>query len=77
MGTWIKRANESDSKTIFIEGKKKVKGRLWKLIIVTEEPEGITPVDNEIFERLSATRRKAKALLMEEKREKLDLTCKS
>jgi hypothetical protein len=77
MGTWIKRTNESDSKTIFIEGKKKVKGRLWKLIIVTEEPEGITPVDNEIFERLSATRRKAKALLMEEKREKLDLTCKS
>ena len=77
MGTWIKRANESDSKTIFIEGKKKVKGRLWKLIIVTEELEGITPVDNEIFERLSATRRKSKALLMEEKREKLDLTCKS
>ena len=54
MGTWIKRTNESDSKTIFIEGKKKVKGRLWKLIIVAEEPEDITAVDDEMYNDMSA-----------------------
>jgi hypothetical protein len=31
-----------------------VKGRLWKLIIVAEEPEDITAVDDEMYKELSA-----------------------
>ena len=60
---WMKEANDTESKTTFIQGKNKVKGRLWKLIIVAEEPEGITAVDDEIlYKELSAQYRKADAL---------------
>jgi hypothetical protein len=59
----MKEANDTESKTTFIQGKNKVKGRLWKLIIVAEEPEGITAVDDEIlYKELSAQYRKADAL---------------
>jgi hypothetical protein len=57
-----KEANDTESKTTFIQGKNIVKGRLWKLIIVAEEPEGITAVDDEIYKELSAQYRKADAL---------------
>ena len=46
--SWTKEANDTESKTIFIQGKKNAKGRLWKLIIVAEEPEGITAVNGEM-----------------------------
>jgi hypothetical protein len=36
----MKEANDTKLKTAFIQGKNKAKGRLWKLIIVDEEPEG-------------------------------------
>jgi len=62
MNLWIKEANDTESKTTFIQGKKKAKGRLWKLIIVAEEPEGITAVDDEMYKELSAQCRKADAL---------------
>ena len=58
----MKEANDTESKTTFIQGKNKVKGRLWKLIIVAVEPEGITAVDDEIYKELSAQYRKADAL---------------
>jgi hypothetical protein len=62
MNLWTKEANDTESKTTFIQGKKKAKDRLWKLIIVTEEPEGITAVDDEMYKELSAQCRKADAL---------------
>ena len=36
------------------KGKKKAEERLWKLIIVAEEPEDITAVDDEMYKDLSA-----------------------
>ena len=48
MNSWTKEANDTKSKTIFILGKDRAKGRLWKLIIVAEEPEDITAVDDEL-----------------------------
>ena len=36
-----------------------MKDRLWKLTIVTEEHEDITPVDEDMYEKMSAERRKA------------------
>ena len=36
--------NDIESRKTFIRGKNKAKGRLWKLIIVAEEPEDITAV---------------------------------
>ena len=65
MNSWTKEANNSDLKTTFIQGKKKAKGRLWKLIIVAEEPEDITAVDDEMYKELSAQCRKANALAKE------------
>ena len=53
--------NDSKSRTTFIQGKDKAKGRLWKLIIVAEEPKGITAVDNEMYKDMSAQLRKADA----------------
>jgi hypothetical protein len=50
MNSWTKDANDTESKTIFIQGKK----RLWKLIIVAEEPEDITAVDDEMYRDVSA-----------------------
>jgi hypothetical protein len=49
MNSWTKEAKDNDLKTTFIQGKKKVKDRFWKLIIVAEEPEGITTVDFEMY----------------------------
>ena len=49
-------------KTTFIQGKKEAKGRLWKLIIVAEEPECITTVNDEMYKELSTQCRKADAL---------------
>ena len=54
MNTWIKVVNDTESKTIFIQGKKNAKDRLWKLIIVAEEPEDITAVDDEMYNDMSA-----------------------
>ena len=53
--------NDSKSRTTFIQGKDKAKGRLWKLIIVAEEPKGITAVDDEMYKDMSAQLRKADA----------------
>jgi hypothetical protein len=58
MSSWIKEANVSESKTIFIKGKKNAKKRLWKLTIVAEEPEDITTVDDEMYNDMSAQVRK-------------------
>jgi hypothetical protein len=58
MSSWIKEANVSESKTIFIKGKKNAKKRLWKLTIVVEEPEDITTVDDEMYNDMSAQVRK-------------------
>jgi len=54
MNSWTKEANDAESKTIFIKGKKNVKDRLWKLIIIAEEPEDITAVDDEMNNDMSA-----------------------
>jgi hypothetical protein len=54
--------NENDLKTTFIQGKKKANDRLWRLIIVAEEPEGIAAVDDEMYNELSVQCRKADAL---------------
>jgi len=62
MNLWMKEANDTESRTDFIQGKNKAKNRLWKLIIVAEEPEGITAVDDEMNKKLSAQVRKADAL---------------
>jgi hypothetical protein len=61
MNLWTKEANDTESKTTFIQGKKKAMDRLWKLIIVTEEPEGITAVDDEMYNELPAPTRKSDA----------------
>ena len=63
MNSWTKEVNDNNLKTTFIQGKKKAKGRLWKLIIVAEEPEGITAVELEMYKELSAPCRKADAHL--------------
>jgi hypothetical protein len=55
---WTKEANDTESKTIFIKGKKNAKKRLWKLTIVAEEPEDITAVDDEMYNDMSAQLRK-------------------
>ena len=52
--SWTKEANDTESKTIFIKGKKNAEKRLWKLTIVTEDPEDITAVDDEMYNDLSA-----------------------
>ena len=54
MNSWTKEVNDSKSRTTFIQGKDKAKGRLWKLIIVAEEPEDITAVDDEMYNDMSA-----------------------
>ena len=59
MKSWIEEANDNDLKTTFIQGKKKAKDSLWKLIIVAEEPEDITAVDDEMYKEVSAARCKA------------------
>ena len=48
MNSWTKEANDNDLKMTFIQGKMKAKGRFWKLIIIAEEPEGITAVNDEM-----------------------------
>ena len=60
INSWIKQANDNDLKTTFIRGKKEAKGRLWKLTIVVEEPEGIAAVDDDMFEEMSAECRKSR-----------------
>jgi hypothetical protein len=52
--SWTKEANDTVSKTIFIQGKKNAEERLWKLTIVAEEPEDITAVDDEMYNDMSA-----------------------
>jgi hypothetical protein len=59
MNSWIKEANDTVSKTTFIQGKKNAKGRLWKLIIVAEEPEDITTVDDDMYNDMSAQARES------------------
>jgi len=61
MNSWTKEANYTGSRTTFIQGKDKAKGRLWKLIIVAEEPEGITAVDDEMYKDMSAPAQLRKA----------------
>jgi hypothetical protein len=56
----------SESRTTFIQGKKK---RLWKLIIVEEEPEDITAVDDDMYKQLSAQCRKADEVARVRKRQ--------
>jgi hypothetical protein len=58
MSSWIKEANDTESKTIFIKGKKNAKKKLWKLTIVAEEPKDITEVDDEMYNDVSAQVRK-------------------
>ena len=53
MNSWTKEENDNDLKTTFIQGKKKAKG---------EEPEGITAVDDEMYNELSGPTRKADAV---------------
>ena len=59
MSSWIKEANDTVSKTTFIQGKKNAKDRLWKLIIVAEKPEDITAVDDDMFNDMSAQARES------------------
>jgi hypothetical protein len=59
MNSWIKEANDTVSKTTFIQGKKNAKDRLWKLIIVAEEPEDITAVDDDMYNDMSAQARES------------------
>ena len=59
MNSWIKEANDTVSKTTFIQGKKNAKDRLWKLIIVAEEPEDITAVDDDMYKDMSAQARES------------------
>jgi hypothetical protein len=68
INSWSKEANDTVSKTTFIQGKKKAEERLWKLTIVAEEPEDITAVDDEMYKELSAQLRKADALACVRKR---------
>jgi hypothetical protein len=53
----IKEANDTVSKTTFIQGKNNAKDRLWKLIIVAEEPKDITAVDDDMYNDMSAQAR--------------------
>jgi hypothetical protein len=62
--SWTKEANDTESKTIFIQGKKNAKERLWKLIIVSEEPEDITAVDDEMYKDMSAQVRESEVRLI-------------
>jgi hypothetical protein len=62
--SWTKEANDTESKTIFIQGKKNAKERLWKLIIVSEEPEDITAVDDEMYKDMSAQVRESEVCLI-------------
>jgi len=63
MNSWTKEANDTESKTIFIQGKKNAKERLWKLIIVAEVPEDITAVDDEMYKDMSAQVRESDELI--------------
>ena len=65
MNSLTKGANDNDLKTTFNQGKKKANGRLWKLIIVAKETEGIATVDDEMYKELSAQCRKANVLAKE------------
>jgi hypothetical protein len=49
MNSWTKEVNDNNLKTTFIQGKKKAKGRLWKLIIVAEEPEPSRKADAHLW----------------------------
>jgi hypothetical protein len=62
--SWTKEANDTESKTIFIQGKKNAKERLWKLIIVSQEPEDITAVDDEMYKDVSAQVRESEVRLI-------------
>jgi hypothetical protein len=73
MNSWIKEVNDNDSKTTFIQGKIKAKGRLWKLIIVAKEPEGITAVNDEMYKELSAQFCKSDAQAKEHVRNRVNL----
>ena len=64
MNSWAKEANDTESKTIFIQGKKNAKERLWKLIIVSQEPEDITAVDDEMYKDVSAQVRESEVRLI-------------
>ena len=68
MSSWTKEANDTESKMTFIQGKKKAEDRLWKLIIVAEEPEDITALDDEMYKELSAQVRKTDALAVKKRR---------
>jgi hypothetical protein len=70
MNLWMKEANDTESRTTFIQGKNKAKDRLWKLIIVAEEPEDITAVDDEMYKELSAQVRKTDALAVKKRQNK-------
>ena len=70
MSSWTKEANDTESKMTFIQGKKKAEDRLWKLIIVAEEPEDITALDDEMYKELSAQVRKTDALAVKKRRNK-------
>jgi hypothetical protein len=50
--------------------KKKKEDRLWKLIIVAEEPEDITALDDEMYKELSAQVRKTDALAVKKRQNK-------
>ena len=74
MYSWTKEANDNVLKTTYIQGRNKAEGRLWKLIIVAEEPEGITGVDDEMYKELSAQFCKADALAkLHIRRDQVDL----
>ena len=63
MNSWTKEANDIESKTIFIQGKKNAEERLWKLIIVAEVSEDITAVDDEMYKDMSAQVRESDELI--------------
>ena len=69
MSSWTKEANDTESKMTFIR-KKKAEDRLWKLIIVAEEPEDITALDDEMYKELSAQVRKTDALAVKKRQNK-------
>ena len=75
MNSWTKEANDTESKTTFIQGKKKAEERLWKLIIFAEEPEDIIAVDDEMYKDMPAQLCKADALACARKKESLCEVC--
>ena len=75
MISWIKKANGTESKTTFIQGKTKAEERLWKHIIDAEEPEDITTVDDEMYKDMYAQLREADALAYARKKESLCEVC--